>query len=84
MIHIIEIHPYPSYPIQVFKNQDVMYSLPPHYSPTELNKYAMDLRLCLDRAYSSILAGLRVHGVTTEKAKSALCQIVQWEAFQDR
>eukprot|EP00731_Ephydatia_muelleri_P001652 Em0001g1652a len=29
---------------------DVMFGLPPHY-PTELNKYAMGLRLRLDRAY---------------------------------
>ena len=30
---------------------DVMFGLPPHYPPTEINKYAMGLRLRLDRAY---------------------------------
>ena len=32
---------------------DVMFGLPPHY-PTELNKYAMGLRLRLDRAYRQV------------------------------
>lgn len=45
---------------------DVMVGLPPHSSPTELHKYALELRLHLDRTYRL------VSGVTTEKAESAL------------
>ena len=33
---------------------DVMFGLPPHYPPTEPNKYAVDLRLRLDRAYRQV------------------------------
>ena len=33
---------------------DVMFGLPPHYPPTEPNKYAVDLRLSLDRAYRQV------------------------------
>ena len=33
---------------------DVMFGLPPHYPPMESNKYAVDLRLRLDRAYRQV------------------------------
>ena len=33
---------------------DVMFGLPPHDPPTEINKYAMGLRLRLDRAYRQV------------------------------
>ena len=33
---------------------DVMFGLPPHYPPTEINKYAMGLRMRLDKAYRQV------------------------------
>ena len=56
---------------------DVMFGLPPHY-PMELNKYAMGLRLRLDRAYWQVREYM---GLQQRRQK---VQIVQWEAFQDR
>ena len=33
---------------------DVMYGLPPQTSPKEANQYALDLRLCMEKAYQQV------------------------------
>ena len=51
---------------------DVMFGLPPHY-PTELNKYAMGLRLRLDRAYRQVREYLGLQQIRQKVHYDKLC-----------